>query len=108
MAVRTEGTGARRRAHRSTASGRSGALKLTGGGRNRERGAREAQLGPHRRSGGGVVTGRRGGVKKSRESWWGGVPTRERRREGLDEVWSAPGVIGVAFIGPGEGAGGWP
>jgi hypothetical protein len=28
----TEGTGARRRAHRSMASGHSGALKLTGGG----------------------------------------------------------------------------
>jgi hypothetical protein len=32
MAARTEGTGARQRAHRSTASGRSGTLKLTGGG----------------------------------------------------------------------------
>jgi hypothetical protein len=32
------GAGARRRAHRSSASGRSGALKLTGGGAN-ERGA---------------------------------------------------------------------
>jgi hypothetical protein len=32
MAVRTEGAGARWRAHRSTASGRSGALKLTSGG----------------------------------------------------------------------------
>jgi hypothetical protein len=31
---------------------------------------------------------------------------RERRREGLGEVWSAPGVVRVAFIGPGEGAGG--
>jgi hypothetical protein len=31
-AVRTEGAGALRRAHQSTASGRSGALKLTGGG----------------------------------------------------------------------------
>jgi hypothetical protein len=30
---------------------------------------------------------------------------RERRREGRSEVWGAPGVIGVAFIGPGEGAG---
>jgi hypothetical protein len=32
MAARTEGVGARRRAHRSTASGRSGALKPTDGG----------------------------------------------------------------------------
>jgi hypothetical protein len=33
----------------------------------------------------------------------------ERRGEGRGEVWSVPGVIGVAFIGPGEGAesGGW-
>jgi hypothetical protein len=29
---------------------------------------------------------------------------RERRGEGHGEVWSAPGVVGVAFIGPGEGA----
>jgi hypothetical protein len=53
-----------------------------------------------------VATGRHGGVKKSREAQWGGVLVRERRREGLGEVWSAPGVIGVAFIGPWEGAGG--
>jgi hypothetical protein len=33
----------------------------------------------------------------------GGVPVRERRREGLGEVWGALGVIGVAFIGSGEG-----
>jgi hypothetical protein len=52
-----------------------------------------------------VVTGRRGGTKKSREARWGGVLVRERRREGLDEVWGAPGVVEVAFIGPGEGAG---
>jgi hypothetical protein len=28
---------------------------------------------------------------------------REMRREGLGLVWGAPGVIGVAFIGPGGG-----
>jgi hypothetical protein len=28
---------------------------------------------------------------------------RERRREELSEVWNAPEVIGVAFIGPGDG-----
>jgi hypothetical protein len=44
---------------------------------------------------------------KSWEARWGGVSARERRREGLGEVRSAPGVVGVAFIGPGEGAGGW-
>jgi hypothetical protein len=32
MVARTEGTGERRRAHRSMASGHSGARKLTGGG----------------------------------------------------------------------------
>jgi hypothetical protein len=53
-----------------------------------------------------VVTGQRGSMKKSREARWGGVPARERRREGLGEVWSALGVVGVAFIGTGEGAGG--
>jgi hypothetical protein len=47
-----------------------------------------------------------GGVKKSRETRWGGFPARERRGEGRGEVWGAPGVIGVAFIGLGEGAGG--
>jgi hypothetical protein len=78
--------------------------KLLRRGRNGERGAR---LGPHRSSGGGVATERRGGTKKSQEAQWGGVPTRERRREGLDEVWSASGAVRVAFIGPGEGAGGW-
>jgi hypothetical protein len=37
------------------------------------------------------------------EARWGGVLTWERRREDLGEVWNAPGVIGVAFIGLGEG-----
>jgi hypothetical protein len=50
-----------------------------------------------------VATGRRGDVKRSWEARWGGVPARERRRKGLGEVWGAPGVIGVAFIGPREG-----
>jgi hypothetical protein len=53
-----------------------------------------------------VAIGRRGGVKRSREARWGEVPTRGRRREGLGELWGAPGVVGVAFIGLGEGAGG--
>jgi hypothetical protein len=53
-----------------------------------------------------VTTGRRDGAKRSREAQWGGVPLRERRREGLGELWGAPGVVGVAFIGPGEGTGG--
>jgi hypothetical protein len=30
---------------------------------------------------------------------------RERRRKERGEVWSAPGVLGVAFIGLGEGDG---
>jgi hypothetical protein len=46
---------------------------------------------------------------RSRETRCRGFLARERRGEGRGEVWSAPGVIGVAFIGPGEGAerGGW-
>jgi hypothetical protein len=98
----------RRHAHRSTTSGRSGAPKLTARGRKRESGARGSWLGPHQSSSGGVATGRRSGVKRSQDARWGGVPARERRREGLREVWGAPGVVGVAFIGPGEGVeGGW-
>jgi hypothetical protein len=53
-----------------------------------------------------VVIGRRGSTVVVREAQWGGVLAWERRREGLGEVWSAPGVVGVAFIGPGEGTGG--
>jgi hypothetical protein len=30
----------------------------------------------------------------------------ERRREERGEVWSAPGLLGVAFMGPGEVTGG--
>jgi hypothetical protein len=37
-------------------------------GRKRERGARGSQLRPHQSSGSGVVTGRRGGAKRSREA----------------------------------------
>jgi hypothetical protein len=55
-----------------------------------------------------VTTGRCGGVVVVEEARWGGVPARERRREELGEVWSALGVLGVAFIRPGEDAGGWP
>jgi hypothetical protein len=77
-------------------------------GCKRERGARGSRLGPHRSSGGGVATGQYGGAKRSREARWGGVPAWERRREGLSEVSGAPGVVGVAFIKPGEGTGGWP
>jgi hypothetical protein len=98
--ARTEGAGARRRAHRSTASGRYGAPKLTGGG------AKEREEHGDLSSYGGVATGRCSGVKRSREAQWGGVPARGRGREGLGEVCGAPGVVGVAFIGPGEGAGG--
>jgi hypothetical protein len=53
-----------------------------------------------------VATRRRGGVKKSSDAWWGGVPAWNRRRDGLGEVWSVLGFVGVAFIGPVEGAGG--
>jgi hypothetical protein len=74
--------------------------------RKTEREARGARLEPHRSSGGGVATGRRRWHEEVTGTRRGGVPARERRREGLDEVWGAPGVIGVAFIGPGEGTGG--
>jgi hypothetical protein len=50
----------------------------------------------------GDVAARRGHEKLGGEGFWRGG----RRREGLGEVWGAPGVIGVAFIGPGEGTGG--
>jgi hypothetical protein len=106
--ARTEGAGARQCAHRSTASGSSDAPKLTSGGaKEREEhgelgsGLTGAQTVAWRPSDGG-------GVKRSRETRWGGVPTWERRREGLGEVWGAPGVVEVAFIGLGEGAGEWP
>jgi hypothetical protein len=83
------------------ASGRSGAPKLTG------EGAKEKE--EHGELGSGLTgawaavwwPGDSGGVKRSRETRWGGVPAWEIRREGLGEVWGAPGVIGVAFIGPG-------
>jgi hypothetical protein len=55
-------------------------------GRNRERGARGARLGPHRSSGGGMATGRCGGAMVVGEARWGGVPAHERRREELGEV----------------------
>jgi hypothetical protein len=50
-----------------------------------------------------VATGRRGGAVVVGEARWGGVPVQERRKEELGEVWNAPGVIRVAFIGPREG-----
>jgi hypothetical protein len=37
---------------------------------------------------------------------WPLTEAQERRREERGEVWSAPGVLWVAFIGPGVGAGG--
>jgi hypothetical protein len=50
-----------------------------------------------------VATGGHGGAVVVGEARWGGVSARERRREELGEVWNAPGVVRVAFIGPGEG-----
>jgi hypothetical protein len=106
MAAQTEGSGARRCAHRSTASGCSGAPKLTGeSAKEREE---HGELGSSL-TGARVATwrpGNGGGVKRSRETRWGGVSAREKRREELGEVWGASGIVGVAFIGPGEGAGG--
>jgi hypothetical protein len=76
-------------------------------GRNRERGARGARLGPHQSSGGGVVTGRCGGAVVVGEARWGGVLAWERRREELGEMWNAPGVVGVAFYRAGGGVSRW-
>jgi hypothetical protein len=45
-------------------------------------------------------------MKRSWETRRVGFPVRERRGEGRGEVCGVSGVIGVAFIGPGEGAGG--
>jgi hypothetical protein len=50
-----------------------------------ERGERGARLGSHRSSGGGVATGRRRWREEITGTRWGGVPVRERRREGLGE-----------------------
>jgi hypothetical protein len=87
-AARTEGAKARWRAHRSTASSRSGALKLTSGG--------AIERGEHEELGSGLIGARaaawrRDGAKKSQEARWGGVPAWERRRDGLGEVWGSPG-----------------
>jgi hypothetical protein len=50
-----------------------------------------------------VATGGHVSAVVVREARWGGVSAWERRREELGEVWNAPGVVRVAFIGPGEG-----
>jgi hypothetical protein len=52
-----------------------------------------------------VATGQRRWREEDTGTRWGGFPARERRREGRGEVWGAPGVIGVPFIWPREGAG---
>jgi hypothetical protein len=79
-AAQTEGTGARWHAHRSTTSGRSGALKITVGGAI-ERGE-HGELGSVLTRARAVAwrPGDGGGVKRSWETRWGGVPARERRR----------------------------
>jgi hypothetical protein len=77
--------------------------RIAGG--TKERGAREARLGPHRSSDGGVEARRR----QWREEVMGNSMGRVfGRREGLGELCGATGVVEVAFIGPGEGVGGWP
>jgi hypothetical protein len=98
------GAGARRRAHRSSASSRSGAPKHAGrGAKGREE---------HGELGSGLTGARAAlwrpgdgrGTTRSRETRWGGFLAREWRGEGCGAAWSTPGVVGVAFIGPGEGA----
>jgi hypothetical protein len=82
------------RAHRSTASGRSGALKLTSGStKEREE---------HRDLGSGDTAARRGHGKLGGE----GFRCEGGEERGSVRMWGAPGVIRVAFIGPGKGAGG--
>jgi hypothetical protein len=44
------------------------------------------------------------GLGRRRGDW--ATAVARRGHEKLGEVWGVPGVIGVAFIGPGEGAGG--
>jgi hypothetical protein len=58
-----------------------------------------------RRSDRATAVARRGHGKLGGEGFGGakGRVARERRGEGRGEVWSAPGVVGLAFIGPGEG-----
>jgi hypothetical protein len=53
-----------------------------------------------------VATGQRLWHEKVAGTQWGGFSSRERRRGGRGEVRGAPGVVGEAFIGPVEGAGG--
>jgi hypothetical protein len=96
-------TGRARSVHRGPTPARTTG---TPAGRKTEREARGAWLGAHQSSGGGVATGRRRWREEVKGTRWGGVPAQERRREGPGEVWGAPGVVGVAFIRPGEGAGG--
>jgi hypothetical protein len=86
---------------------RSGARKLTGGGAKEREEREELGSGLTGAQAAAWRPGDGGGVKRSRETWWGGFPSRERRREGLSEVWGAPGVVGVAFIGPGRASRGW-
>jgi hypothetical protein len=72
------------------------------GAQNRER-SKGSRLGPHRSSGGGVGTGQRGGVKRSREARWGrgsGVEEKRGARRGLG---CSGGRRGGFYR-----AGGWP
>jgi hypothetical protein len=100
--ARTEGTGARRRAHWSMASGHSGARKLIGGDTT-ERGTSGTRLGLHQGSGGGAVAERRREMAVAVGAWWGGSCGlgSEQRRVGVSVVMA--GGAPRPFIVAGEG-----
>jgi hypothetical protein len=98
------GAGARWRAHRSSAFYRGrGSAKARRRGRKRERGARGAQLEPHRSSGGAVEAGRRWcrtGRWRRSVRHYSGV---ERGKKKRGKVWCYSGML--AFYGGGGSVG---
>jgi hypothetical protein len=97
--VRTKGTGALWRAHRSLASGHSRARKLAGGGHNRERGTRGTRLRPHRGSGGDVAIGRQWGNNSGEKA----RASKEGEGE-MGEVWCSTGARRPIYRAEGRSA----